>query len=118
MNLSQFTKFLNLKCVDWDKNLHSEAQNPRFDLLIPRFLCLLKIFRFLGNFNIFKIRSFLILDVFVHVIIFFRGTSQFLGPYEMVTGEWKYSIITGGSFSRKMGSFFKGWSYGCSHGYG
>ena len=52
------------------------------------------------------------------IIIFFKGTSHFLGPYEMVTGEWKYSIITGGSFGKKMGSFFTGWLYGCSHGYG
>ena len=50
--------------------------------------------------------------------VFFMGCLIFLGPWEMATGEWDNFIIIDGSFERKMGSFFKGWSYGCSHGYG
>ena len=42
----------------------------------------------------------------------------FLGPWEMATGEWDSIIIIDGFFERKMGSFFKGWSYVCSNGYG
>ena len=112
--------------MDWDKTLHSEAQKPRFDLQIPRLLCFLKIFRFLVNFKFFKIRI-LLKYVLVYTIrvflvytirVFFMGTSRFLGTHEMVTGEWKNLIITGGSCGKKLGSFFRGWSYGCSHGYG
>ena len=104
--------------MDWDKTLHSEAQKPRFDLQIPRLLCFLKIFRFLVNFKFYKIRILLKYDVLVYTLRVLMGTSHFLGPYEMVTGEWIYPKITGGSFGKKMGSFFRGWSYGCSHGYG
>ena len=50
--------------------------------------------------------------------VVFKGLSNVLGPWEMVTGEWDNLIIIDGSFEKKMGSFFKGWSYGCSHGYG
>ena len=41
-----------------------------------------------------------------------------LGPWEMATGEWNNIKIIDGFFERKMGSFFKGWSYVCSNGYG
>ena len=44
-------------------------------------------------------------DFLLYVIIVLMGTSHFLGPYEMVKGEWKYSIITGGSFGKKWGHF-------------
>ena len=62
--------------------------------------------------------SLLILDDIEHLHLVFKGNSIFSGPWEMVTGEWENSIITDGSFEKKMGSFFMGWSYGCSHGYG
>jgi len=50
--------------------------------------------------------------------VVFMGCPIFLGPWEMVTGEWKNLLIIDGSFEKKMGSFCKVWSYRCSHGYG
>ena len=41
-----------------------------------------------------------------------------LGLWEMATGEWNNIKIIYGFFERKMGSFFEGWSYVCSNGYG